>query len=146
MKATLHLQDDFFFLGQDDQGYRTMFDSKLAQYGQQAATPVTVTLEATAACAGMDVVAILQKKRRIVSDFSVEVEATRADTHPRVFESIHLHFKLTSPDATYKDLHRAIQLSTETYCPMVAMLRAAGVTITWDATLIPADTSVLTSV
>ena len=143
MKATLHLQDDFFFLGEDSRGYRTMFDSTQAHYGQQAATPLTVALESTAACSGMDVVSILHKKRRTVTDFFVEADATRADAHPRVFESIHLHFKLTSPDATYEDLHRAITLSVENYCPMIAMFRAAGVTITWDATLIPADTPVL---
>ncbi len=143
MKATLHLQDDFFFLGEDPRGYRTMFDSTLAQYGQQAATPLTVALEATAACSGMDVVSILHKKRRTVLDFHVNAEADLAKTHPHVFERVHLHYVLTSPDAKIADLNRAIELSVTRYCPMVAMLRAAGVEITWEATLIPAEAAVM---
>ncbi len=33
----------------------------------------------------MDVISILQKKRQEITDFRVEVDAERADKHPKVF-------------------------------------------------------------
>ncbi len=136
MTITLDLTDDFLFTATDADGHPTHFDSKLAANGPQAAQPMDVALQATAACSAMDAVSILRKKRRTVTGFHVTATAERQAEHPRVFTSVHLHYVLTSPDAKEKDLDRSLELSLTTYCPMVALLRAAGVDVTHTAELV----------
>lgn len=46
----------------------------------------------TAGCSSYDVVHILEKGREPVTDCRVEVDADRAETDPKVFTRIHMHF------------------------------------------------------
>lgn len=91
-------------------------------------------LVSLAGCIASTIVSILRKKRRTVTAFTAEVEGLRRETHPKVFETITLRFRLVSPDAEEADLARAIELSEETYCPVHAML-AGSVAITSEAVL-----------
>lgn len=87
--------------------------------------PLQLMLLALAGCTGMDVISILEKKRQRVTEFSVEVEATQANEHPRVFTSIAVKFLVTGHEISEKAVARAIELSSERYCPSTAMLRQA---------------------
>jgi putative redox protein len=91
-------------------------------------------LVSLAGCSASTIVSILRKKRRTITAFTVMVEGRRRETHPTVFETITLRFRLVSPDAEEADLARAIELSEETYCPVYAML-AGSVAITSEAVL-----------
>jgi len=51
-----------------------------------------------------------------------ELEAERADTEPKVFTKIHLHFKVAGKDLTEKAVAKAVQLSAEKYCSASIML------------------------
>ncbi len=94
-----------------------------------------VLLESLAACMAMDVLSILQKQRRTVSDFSVDLNAERANEHPKVFTKIVMDIHVSSPDATMKELTRAIELSETKYCSASAMIRRSGCEILWKATM-----------
>src|SRR6266487_2894333 len=48
-------------------------------------SPVETLLASVGACTGMDVIAILRKKRQNVTGYEVEVEGERNDEHPRRF-------------------------------------------------------------
>jgi len=87
------------------------------------ASPMELVLQAAAGCTAMDVVSILNKQRRTITDFRVSVDSERREEHPRIFTKIHLHFQLTSPDATEAELEKAIKLSQEKYCSVAGMLR-----------------------
>ncbi len=136
MKAHLHLDQGLRLIGTNEKGHRTIFDTTHAGEGlDTAASPMETVLQAMAACMTMDVVPILRKQRRTVTDFWVDLAAERATEHPRVFTKIEMNIHLVSPDATEHELERAIELSETKYCSVSAMLRASGCEISWDATL-----------
>ena len=88
-------------------------------------SPMELVLQAAAGCTGMDVVLILNKMRRTISDLRILVESDRREEYPRIFTRIHLIFKLTSLDATEAEVEKAIKLSQEKYCSVAGMLRPA---------------------
>ena len=55
---------------------------------------VSLVLMGAAACSAFDVVHILKKARQPIADCTVEAEAERAPTDPKVFTKIHLKFAL----------------------------------------------------
>jgi len=89
-------------------------------------------------CASYDVITILQKARQQVRDCVTQITATRAQTIPQVFETIHLHFIVTGTNLKPSAVERAIRLSAETYCSASTMLERGGVKITHDFELIEA--------
>jgi len=77
------------------------------------------------ACSSFDVVAILKKARQPIVNCVAEVEATRADSVPKVFTSIHVHFVLTGTGLNAGQVERAVKLSAEKYCSASIMLSQA---------------------
>ena len=84
----------------------------------------------TGGCSSFDVVNILRKSRQDIVDCVVDMEATRADGVPAVFESIHMHFKVTGNNLSEKQVERAVHLSADKYCSASIMLGEAGVKVT----------------
>lgn len=76
-------------------------------------------------CTGMDVISILQKKRQIVKTFEVQVETQRAREHPRVWTRVVILYVLTGTNIDPNAVERAIQLSSDKYCPVQNMLKPA---------------------
>ena len=74
------------------------------------------------ACAGMDVISILQKKRQDITEFEVNLSADQAESHPRVFTHISIDYLITGHAVDENAVVRAIQLSAERYCPAQGML------------------------
>jgi putative redox protein len=52
----------------------------------------------------------------------VKLSAERAESAPRVFTKINLHFVVTGDNVSEKHLARAVQLSAEKYCSVALML------------------------
>ncbi len=77
-------------------------------------------------CTAFDVVHILQRGRHDVTDCVVEIEAERADSIPRVFTRIHLHYKVKGNGLSDAAVKRAIELSAEKYCSASIMLGKAA--------------------
>ncbi|GIT22954.1 MAG: hypothetical protein CM1200mP40_26360 [Gammaproteobacteria bacterium] len=80
----------------------------------------------------IDVVTILKKARQEITSCEAEVISRRVDATPAVFESIHLHFKVTGNDLSEKQVERAIGLSADKYCSASIMLKKAGVKVSHD--------------
>ncbi len=129
MSVEVRFVDGHHFIGTDEKNNVTVFDSR-GDVPPQGATPVSAMLQALAACSGIDVVDILKKKRKTIDSFVIRCEGTRAETHPKVFTKVHMHYVLHSPDATEGDLERSIHLSHETYCTISAMFARSGCEIT----------------
>lgn len=87
--------------------------------------PKELVLMALAGCTGSDVVSILQKKRVNLSDFEINITAQQTETHPKVFSHVDLEYVFYGKDIKEKDVERAIELSTQTYCDVSAMLQKA---------------------
>jgi putative redox protein len=93
--------------------------------------PMEMLLIGMGGCTSFDVVTILKKSRQAISDCYAEIEATRAETVPKVFTKIHIHFVLKGKDLDKDQVERAIKLSAEKYCSASIML-SKSVEITHD--------------
>ena len=78
-------------------------------------------------CTSFDVVSILKKSRQAISDCYVELEAERAETDPKVFTRIHMHFVVKGKNIKPEAVEKAIKLSAEKYCSASIMLGATAV-------------------
>jgi putative redox protein len=90
-----------------------------------------MVLLGTGGCTAYDVVAILKKQRQEVLDCVAEIEAERAETDPKVFTRIHIHFIVKGHNLKPEAVERAIRLSAEKYCSASIMLGKTA-TITHD--------------
>jgi putative redox protein len=90
-------------------------------------TPVEALLSSLAACTGMDVVSILAKKKQVVTSCKIEVsgERTAEGEWPRPFKTINLKHILEGENLDPVAVARAIQLSDEKYCTVMATLRTS---------------------
>jgi putative redox protein len=84
------------------------------------------------ACSAVDVVMILKKARQQITDCVIDVSSKRAETDPKVFTDIHLHFVITGKALGENQVKRAVELSAEKYCSASIMLGRAGAKITHD--------------
>jgi putative redox protein len=90
-----------------------------------------IMLQAMGSCSMMDVIAILEKKRKTITALHVDIDTDRASDHPRIFTAVRLHYTLISPDAELKDLERSVELSQQTYCSASAMFQKSGCDVSW---------------
>ncbi len=93
--------------------------------------PSELLLVSLAACTAYDVVNILQKKRKTLSQLRVEVEGEQQGAAPWPFTRIHLHYIIAGNGISERDVVLAIHLSHEKYCSVSATLRPS-VTLTHD--------------
>jgi putative redox protein len=97
--------------------------------GDAGAGPRELLLVALGACGGMDVAAILTKKRQRVSRHEIEVVGEEREDQPHVFTTITVTHEVDGPDLDPEAVRRAIELSATRYCPVNAMLAAGPLTI-----------------
>lgn len=94
-----------------------------------APRPMETLLAGAGGCTAYDVVLILQRGRHDVRGCTVKVQAERAETDPKVFTAIHMHFTVTGRGLPETAVARAVQLSHEKYCSATIMLaKTAAVT------------------
>ncbi len=123
MKATIKWTGEASFAGQADSGHTVMMDGA-PEFGGRARgiRPMEAVLIGLGGCTAFDVISILKKSRQQVTDCVAELEAERADTAPKVFTRIHVHFVVSGTRLDPKKVARAIELSANKYCSATAML------------------------
>lgn len=84
--------------------------------------PMETVLAGTGGCTAFDVVLILKRGRHKVTGCEVRMTADRAETDPKVFTKIHMHFIVRGRELKPAVVERAISLSHEKYCSASAML------------------------
>jgi putative redox protein len=100
-----------------------------------AVSPVELLLVAAATCTAADVVSILKKMRVDLARVEVEVHGTRRDEEPRRFTAIRFAWTIAGAGADETKVRRAIDLSIEKYCSVLASL-APDIAVTYDVTLV----------
>ena len=85
-------------------------------------SPKPFLLTALAGCTGMDVVGMLKKMRVDFSDFSIFVDATLGDEHPRMYTEIRVLYKIKLAEEDKPKMEKAVNLSKDQYCGVYAML------------------------
>jgi putative redox protein len=95
-------------------------------------SPKELLMMALGGCTIMDVIGILQKKRTPVQNIEVNVTGSVREEHPQIFTGLHIEYVVYGKDIDPRDVERAIELSTNTYCAVSAMLsKAVPITHSW---------------
>jgi putative redox protein len=84
-------------------------------------SPMESVLMAAASCSSVDIELILNRMRQELKSLEVEVEGTRAETSPKIFTNIKLHYILTGTLKEEK-VKQAIEMSVTEYCSVLCML------------------------
>ncbi|WP_395669116.1 OsmC family protein [Rhodoferax sp.] len=98
-----------------------------------APRPMETVLAGTGGCTAYDVVLILKRGRHAVQGCSVKLTSERADTDPKVFTKIHMHFTVTGKALAASAVERAIAMSHDKYCSASIMLaKTAQITTSFE--------------
>jgi len=123
MKATVKWIDNAAFVGESESGHAVVMDGAQEGGGRNIGPrPMEVVLLGTGGCSAYDVVAILKKARQQIRDCTLEIDAERAPTDPKVFTRIHMHFVISGANINPAHVKRAVELSAEKYCSASIML------------------------
>jgi putative redox protein len=87
-----------------------------------APRPMEMVLLGTGGCTAYDVVVILKKSGQDITGCEVKLTSERAQTDPKVFTKIHMHFTLRGRSLKRNLVEHAIRLSHDKYCSATAML------------------------
>lgn len=106
-------------------GHETIMDTSLANGSlNRGPSPKEMLLNAISACAGMDVVSILEKNKQDLLNLEILAKADMTKTTPSYFSIINLSFKLTG--GVDKDWAiKACEASMTKYCGVSYMLSKA---------------------
>ncbi|GGD12458.1 OsmC family protein [Halopseudomonas salina] len=140
MKAQIKWVDGAMFLGESGSGHTIVMDGPPDAGGRNMGVrPMETVLIGLGGCASYDVVSILKKSRQDIRDVQVSLDAERAETEPKVFTRIHVHFVVTGKQLKEAQVKRAVELSAEKYCSASIMLGRAGVEITHGYEIVEID-------
>lgn len=99
-----------------------------------ATSPVQLLLLAAATCTASDIVIILQKQRIKLEALDIALRGTRREEEPRRITGLTLHVSVRGEGADEVKVRRAIDLSIEKYCSVLASL-APDIPISYDVTI-----------
>ncbi len=99
---------------------------------KEMVSPMEATLMASAACSSIDIELILTKMRQPFTQIEVQANANRAETEPKVFTDIHLHY-IIHGDVKAEKVEKAIEMSMTQFCSVSIMLaKAAPITTSYE--------------
>jgi len=123
MKTKIKWLENVSFSGETDSGHSIVMDGPPDHGGEnKGPRPMEMLLLGLGGCTTFDVLMILKKSRQAVTDCEVEISAERAETEPKVFTKIHVHFIVSGTNLKEKHVERAVSLSAEKYCSASIML------------------------
>jgi putative redox protein len=123
MKARVKWVENAMFLAESGSGHTLVMDGPPEAGGRNLGVrPMETLLMGMGGCTAFDVVHILRKGRHDVRDCELQLEAERAESDPKVFTRIHVHFIVKGKGLSDAVVGRAVQLSAEKYCSASIML------------------------
>lgn len=140
MKGRVKWVEGRTFVGESGSGHNIVLGTAFGPEGRSPGpSPMELVLIGTGGCSAYDVIHILEKGREAIEDCVVEMDADRAETEPKVFTRIHMHFVVKGRGLAEAKVARAIDLSLQKYCSATAMM-AKTATITHDFEIIETGT------
>src|SRR5215831_17612286 len=111
------------FVAETGSGHALVMDGAPDGGGNNLAPrPMETVLAGTGGCTAYDVVLILRKSNQKVKGCEVKLQAERAETDPKVFTKIHMHFIVRGKELKPSLVESAIKLSHTKYCSASIML------------------------
>ncbi len=122
LTTTLHHIAGQRFMGETPQGMRTMIDNERS--ARTGPSPMQLVLHAVAACAAVDIVTMIGKRRLEIKEYRIEVTGKRPDAVPAPFEHILTRHIFDVPGLDEATAKRFVDLATQKYCSVGASLKA----------------------
>jgi putative redox protein len=110
------------FVGTDSTRHAIVLSAADGENGE-GVKPSDMLLIALAACASVDVVDILRKKRQSPDALEVRTEGIQDENPPWTFRKVHMRF-LFQGTLQPAAVEQAIRLAEEKYCSVAATIRA----------------------
>ena len=134
MECKVSWSDGMSFIAETGSGHLVAMDGAPEAGGRNLAPrPMEMVLAGAGGCTSFDVVMILKRGRQDITGCDVQIKAERADSDPKVFTKIHMHFVVTGRNLKPDAVERAIKLSAEKYCSASIMLgKTAEITHDWE--------------
>ncbi|MDA4113137.1 MAG: OsmC family protein [Thaumarchaeota archaeon] len=116
--------EGYTFLGSDDSGHSIAFDSSKKGVSR-GFSPMKALLASLGACSGMDVVAILGKRKQRLTSLKVSISGLRPEYGlPKPYTSISIKYLLTGKELQKEHVDEAVRGSIERYCSVAATVNS----------------------
>jgi putative redox protein len=128
-EAVLALSDlqGMAFRARAGTGYELVLDTSPDHGGAASGfEPLELLAVALGGCTALDVIAILRKKRQVVTGYRVRVATRQAPEHPRVYTHFVVLHIVQGRALDPRAVARAVELSALKYCPVSTMLAHAA--------------------
>ena len=123
------------FLGSDTSGHTVVYDSSEAI--QKGISPMRALLTSLGACTGIDIVAILKKRRQKLRSLKILLSGERPEQGlPKPWTAIHVKYVLSGDELEKRFVEEAIKDSTEKFCSVGATLKPTA-KITYSYEIVP---------
>jgi putative redox protein len=127
MDVKVEWQGGMAFLAESGDGKGFLMDAVEVSGGEgKGVSPVDAMMASLAGCSGMDVISILRKKKQNVTSYRMEVEGERGKPtgeYPNPYTKMTIKHYLKGENLDEKAVKRAIELTDEKYCTVLATLR-----------------------
>lgn len=128
MECRIKWVENMSFVAETGSGHAFVMDGAPEHGGRNTGPrPMEALLAGAGGCSASDVVVILKKSKQQVSACEVQLKAERAETDPKIFTAIHMHFVVRGRDLKSSVVESAIRLSHEKYCSASIMLGKTAV-------------------
>ena len=115
--------DGMSFVAETGSGHAFVMDGAPEGGGHNLGPrPMETVLAGTGGCTAYDVVVILKKSGQDITGCEVRLSSERAQTDPKVFTRIHMHFIISGRNIKPAMVESAIKLSHNKYCSASIML------------------------
>ncbi|MCX7111264.1 MAG: OsmC family protein [Proteobacteria bacterium] len=123
MKARVLWVENTKFVAESGSGHSVVLDGPQESGGQNMGVrPMEMLLMGMGGCTAFDIIHILKKGRHNIQNCEIQLDAERAETDPKVFIRIHMHYVIKGRNLSDSAVKRAIELSAEKYCSASIML------------------------
>ncbi len=123
MKITTRMLTDEVYEATNDNGNTITVDMRKRE-DKVHQSPTELVLSALAACAAVDILVMLKKRKKTVKSFVIDTVGDRREEAPKYFTKIHCAYLVTSPDVTEEELTKSAALTLEKYCSVASSLKA----------------------
>lgn len=123
MKTTIKWIDGMMMMGESASGHSVVMDGPEEFGGKNLGIrPMEMMILGMGGCTTIDVISTLEKMREKVTNCRAEITSDRAESHPKVYTNIHIHFIIEGKNLNDKKVSKAITLSSEKYCSASIMI------------------------
>jgi putative redox protein len=111
----------YTFLGMDTSGHTIVYDS--SEGVMKGISPMRAMLTSLGACTGMDIVAILGKRKQKLVSLKVMLSGSRPEHGlPKPWTAVHIKYVLKGEKLQKKYVEEAIKDSTDKFCSVGATM------------------------